>query len=83
VDCGSHQMQFEGCSGDRCDDGDLGTKPYGQSNQVWDGPKSTIAAAVVEWVKYGTFDGAECGRFVVNASGIANEVATPNCPVAP
>jgi pimeloyl-ACP methyl ester carboxylesterase len=83
VDCGSHQMQFEGCAGARCDDGDPSTKPYGQSAPIWDGPKSTIAAAVVEWVKYGTFASAECGRFVVNANGIANEVATPNCPGVP
>jgi pimeloyl-ACP methyl ester carboxylesterase len=80
VECGSHQVHQEGCSGNRCDDGDPSTTPYGQDSQVWAGPYETAAAAIVEWVKYGTFDGSECGQFFVNASGIASEVATPNCP---
>ena len=79
VGCGSHQMQFEGCSGPRCDDGNASTIPYGQTSQVWAGPHRTVAAAVTEWVKESTFDGSECGHFVVNDSGVVSEVATPNC----
>jgi hypothetical protein len=70
VECGSHQFLLEGCSGNRCDDQNPDTTPYGQDSQVWAGPHSTIAAALIEWIKYGTFDGSDCGHFIVNPSGV-------------
>jgi hypothetical protein len=63
-------MMWEGCSGARCDDGNPHTKPYGGHSQKWAGPYSTVAAALIEWVKHGTFNGAESGRFVINESGV-------------
>jgi hypothetical protein len=94
VECSSHQFIAEGCSAPgcadtdpttpcRCDDGDPNTTPYGQDSQMWEGPYRTVAAAIEEWVKYGTFDGTECGYFNVNPGGIATELQTPNCPVEP
>ncbi|MFC7448752.1 alpha/beta fold hydrolase [Rhodococcus daqingensis] len=85
VECGSHFMPAEGCDptrSSRCDDGIPDTIPYGQTSQVWAGPHSTAAAAVAEWVKRGTFNSKECGRFRVNASGIVNEEAPTGCPGA-
>jgi pimeloyl-ACP methyl ester carboxylesterase len=72
VDCASHQLQYEGCSLARCNDGDPSTTPYGQDSQFWAGPHRTVAAAIAEWVKYGTFDGSECGQFFINASGVVS-----------
>jgi hypothetical protein len=83
VECGSHQLHQEGCFGDRCNDEDPNTIPYGQSSQIWNGPYSTIAAALTEWVKHGTFGGSECGHFIVNSAGVPSQVMTPNCPSAP
>jgi pimeloyl-ACP methyl ester carboxylesterase len=68
--CAVHAMMWEGCSGARCDDGNPHTKPYGGHSQKWAGPYSTVAAALIEWVKHGTFNGAESGRFVINESGV-------------
>ena len=65
-------MQIEDCSGARCDDGDPNTTPYGGNSQIWAGPHSTTAAALIEWVKHGTFNGAGSGRFVINDSGIVS-----------
>jgi pimeloyl-ACP methyl ester carboxylesterase len=72
VECGSHQFIGEGCSLARCDDGDLSTMPYGQDSQVWDGPHRTVKAALIEWIKHGTFNGSECGQFIVNPSGVVS-----------
>jgi pimeloyl-ACP methyl ester carboxylesterase len=72
LQCAGHAMGWEGCSGARCDDGDPNTTPYGGNSQVWAGPYSTVAAALIEWVKYGTFNGASSGRFVVNGSGVVS-----------
>ncbi len=83
VECGSHQLHQEGCSGPRCDDGDPATLPYGGSSSAWAGPHSTISAALIEWVKTGTVAGASCGHLIVDASGVANGVATPHCATAP
>jgi pimeloyl-ACP methyl ester carboxylesterase len=80
VGCGGHFLQLLPCSGDHCDDQDPNTTPYGQDSQTWKGPYHTVAAALIEWVKQGTFSGAKCGYFVVNDSGIASEIETPNCP---
>jgi pimeloyl-ACP methyl ester carboxylesterase len=70
VRCASHAILENGCSGARCDDGDPSTTPYGGDSQIWAGPYSTVAAALIEWVKHGTFNGAESGRFVINESGV-------------
>jgi pimeloyl-ACP methyl ester carboxylesterase len=85
VECSSHQFIGEGCDLGRCDDQDPNTTPYGQDpdDPIWRGPSRTIAAALVEWIKDGSFNESKCGHFIVNPSGIANEVATPNCPVEP
>jgi pimeloyl-ACP methyl ester carboxylesterase len=72
LQCASHPMMWEGCSGARCDDGDPNTTPYGGNSQVWAGPYSTVAAALIEWVKHGTFNGAGSGRFVINESGVVS-----------
>jgi pimeloyl-ACP methyl ester carboxylesterase len=71
VKCAGHALGWEGCSGARCDDGDPNTTPYGSGgSQVWAGSYSTVAAALIEWVKHGSFNGAESGRFVINESGV-------------
>jgi pimeloyl-ACP methyl ester carboxylesterase len=76
VKCASHAILWDGCTDPtssarrRCDDGDPNTKPYGGSSQIWAGPYSTVSAALIEWVRHGTFNGAENGRFVINESGI-------------
>jgi pimeloyl-ACP methyl ester carboxylesterase len=72
VGCGGHVMMFEDCSGARCDDGDPNTTPYGGNSQIWAGPHSTTAAALIEWVKHGTFNGVGSGRFVINDSGVVS-----------
>jgi len=94
VDCAGHQMQSEICGadgdgdgvacepGERCCQAAPGTI-YGTDSGTWAGPHSTVAAALIEWVKYGTFDHSECGRFLVDASGVPSEVPTANCPVLP
>ena len=79
VQCGSHMVQQEGCSLARCDDRDAATTPYGSDTAVWEGPSSTISAALIEWVRHGTFDGSACGRFDVDASGIARPVPSSAC----
>lgn len=82
VQCSSHQFLLEGCDGTRCDDQNASTTPYGQypDEPAWQGPAHTIAAALVEWIRDGSFNDSKCGHFVVNASGIASEVPTANCP---
>ena len=79
VQCGSHQVQQEGCALARCTDADPATIPYGGDSQTWKGPYSTIAAAISEWTQRGTFDGSRCGRFEVDMSGIARLVPTTAC----
>lgn len=72
VKCAGHALGWEGCSGPRCDDGNPNTTPYGGNSQIWAGPYSTVAAALIEWVKHGTFNGADSGRFVINESGVVS-----------
>jgi pimeloyl-ACP methyl ester carboxylesterase len=72
VKCAGHAMLWEDCSGTSCDDGNPHTKPYGGRSQKWAGPYSTVAAAIIEWVKDGTFNGAGSGRFLVNESGVVS-----------
>jgi pimeloyl-ACP methyl ester carboxylesterase len=69
-----HAMLWEGCVNDpRCNDENPKTKPYGGGDsEVWAGPYSTVAAALIEWVKHGTFNRASSGRFVINGSGVAS-----------
>lgn len=71
VQCASHALPVEGCAGARCTPAS-GT-PYGAApGAPWAGPRSTLTAALIEWTKSATFDGASNGRFVVDASGVAS-----------
>lgn len=70
VECASHALLWEGCAGARCTPAS-GTPYGGMPGVPWQGPHSTVKAALVEWIEHGTFDGAASGRFVVDASGVA------------
>jgi pimeloyl-ACP methyl ester carboxylesterase len=71
VQCASHALLWEGCAGDRCRPAP-GTKPYGGTpGRPWAGPHATLKAALIEWIKSGTFNGNANGRFVVDESGVA------------
>jgi pimeloyl-ACP methyl ester carboxylesterase len=41
-------------------------------------PHATVKAAVIEWVKHGTFDGHPTGSFVVDRSGVTTDAPCPN-----
>lgn len=70
VQCATHEMMLEGCSGARCTP--ASGVPYGgRPGEPWAGPHATVKAALIEWIKNGTFDGAGSGRFVVDESGVA------------
>lgn len=71
VQCASHQMQMEGCSGPRCTP-ESGTPYGGRPGEPWAGPHATVKAALIEWIKSGTFNGATNGKFTVNESGVAS-----------
>jgi pimeloyl-ACP methyl ester carboxylesterase len=71
VQCASHAMLFQGCSGPRCTP-QSGTPYGGRPGRPWAGPHATVQAALVEWIKNGTFNGSPNGRFTVNESGVAN-----------
>ena len=77
VKCTGHSMFWEGCSGPRCDNTGSNSLPYGGDSPIWAGPYSTINAALIEWVKHGTFNGASNGRFVINESGIVTKGVSP------
>jgi pimeloyl-ACP methyl ester carboxylesterase len=36
----------------------------------WAGPHATFKAALIEWIKHGTFNGAENGSFIVDEGGV-------------
>ena len=42
----------------------------------WAGAHSTVTVALAEWITNGTFDGAQAGRFTVDASGVARSPGT-------
>ncbi|MER7000953.1 hypothetical protein [Streptomyces sp. NPDC000410] len=71
VQCASHAQIFEGCSGPRCTP-DSGTPYGGRPGEPWAGPHATLKAALIEWIKNGTFNGAANGQFTVDASGVAS-----------
>ncbi|MGW0391575.1 alpha/beta fold hydrolase [Streptomyces sp. NPDC003042] len=79
VGCASHLLHLGGCSGPRCTP-ESGTPYGGRAGRPWRGPHATFQAAVTEWIKSGTFDGASNGRFVVNESGVANPAVTTSGP---
>jgi hypothetical protein len=64
-------MLCEGCShAARC--AAASAAAYGtEAGRPWAGAHSTVTAALIEWAKAGTFDGAQGGRFTVDASGVA------------
>ncbi|MFF4693263.1 alpha/beta fold hydrolase [Streptomyces sp. NPDC001307] len=71
VQCASHALLYEGCSGPRCTP--RSGVPYGgRPGEPWAGPHATLKAALIEWIKSGTFNGAAHGRFIVNESGVAS-----------
>ncbi|MCX4671605.1 alpha/beta hydrolase [Streptomyces sp. NBC_01381] len=70
VQCAAHQLHNEGCTGPRCTP-ESGTPYGGRPGEPWAGPHSTTKAALIEWVKSGTFNGAASGRFTVDESGVA------------
>jgi len=46
----------------------------GSASATWDGPHSTLKAALIEWIKYGEFKRKKRGSFTVNESGeVVNE----------
>jgi pimeloyl-ACP methyl ester carboxylesterase len=72
VECASHALPFEGCTGPRCTPAS-GT-PYGEPpGDAWRGPRATLTAALIEWIKSGTFNGAMSGRFMVDAGGVVRD----------
>ncbi|MFE9694904.1 alpha/beta fold hydrolase [Micromonospora sp. NPDC005806] len=71
VACGSHTFVWEGCSGHRCTP-TSGTPYGGTPGAPWAGPHSTVRAALIEWIKSGTFNGAPRGQFAVDESGVAS-----------
>ncbi|MGR4878038.1 hypothetical protein ACIPUC_01185 [Streptomyces sp. LARHCF249] len=75
VRCASHTALLEGCSGPRCPP-ETGTPYGGRRGRPWAGPHATIQAALIEWIKKGTFNGTPNGRFVVDESGVANPAGT-------
>jgi hypothetical protein len=64
-------MQMEGCSGPRCTP-ESGTPYGGRPGEPWAGPHATVKAALIEWIKSGTFNGAANGQFTVDESGVAS-----------
>ncbi|MEV0112292.1 hypothetical protein AB0H77_03400 [Streptomyces sp. NPDC050844] len=70
VQCAAHGLQLEGCTGPRCTP-ESGTPYGGRPGEPWAGPHSTTKAALIEWIKSGTFNGAASGRFTVDESGVA------------
>lgn len=71
VQCASHAMLLEGCSGPRCTP-QSGTPYGGRPGRPWVGPHGTVQTALVEWIRNGTFNGAANGHFTVNEGGVAN-----------
>jgi len=71
VDCASHALLWEGCSGPNCTTPPAsGTLYGGTPGEPWAGPHATLKAALIEWIKSGTFNGAANGSFTVNQSGV-------------
>src|SRR5215217_3537581 len=70
VECASHALVWEGCAGGRCTP-TSGTPYGGKPGAPWAGPHATLKAALIEWIKSGTFNGAANGSFNVNQSGVA------------
>lgn len=79
VQCASHALHLEGCSGPRCTP-EAGTPYGGRPGRPWFGPHATFQAAAVEWIKNGTFDGAARGHFIVNESGVAHPAGVTSAP---
>jgi pimeloyl-ACP methyl ester carboxylesterase len=77
VDCASHALLWEGCMGrqDGCKPATgMGTPYGGRPGEPWAGPHATLKAALIEWIKSGTFNGDANGSFKVNQVGVASKV---------
>jgi pimeloyl-ACP methyl ester carboxylesterase len=72
LDCATHGMIFEGCSNAARCRPTSGTPYGGVPGKPWAGAHSTIQAALIEWITNTTFNGKPTGKFIVDASGIAN-----------
>jgi pimeloyl-ACP methyl ester carboxylesterase len=70
VVCASHALLWEGCAGAGCKPAS-GTPYGGTPGAPWAGPHTTLKAALIEWIKSGTFNGAANGSFKVNRGGVA------------
>jgi pimeloyl-ACP methyl ester carboxylesterase len=70
VECASHALPWEGCDGGRCTPAS-GTPYGGKWGEPWAGPHATLKAALIEWIKSGTFRRAAKGSFIVDKSGVA------------
>ncbi|MFD9355701.1 alpha/beta fold hydrolase [Streptomyces sp. NPDC060031] len=73
VACATHELLLEGCTGARCLP-QAATVYGGRPGVPWAGPQATVKAALAEWIKSGTFNGAATGRFLVDESGVAEPV---------
>ncbi|MFG2057582.1 alpha/beta fold hydrolase [Micromonospora sp. NPDC048930] len=71
VACASHALLLEGCSGHRCTPAS-GTPYGGTPGAPWAGPHATLKAALIEWIRSGTFNGAASGQFLVDESGVVS-----------
>ena len=80
VECASHALMWEGCAQTtpipaRCTLAS-GEAPYGGTQgRPWDGPQATFKAALIEWIKKGTFNNEQNGSFIVDESGVARAAA--------
>jgi len=71
VACASHALLWEGCTRPGCTPASETGPPYGgKPGASWAGPHATLKAALIEWNKTGTFNGAANGSFNVNQSGV-------------
>lgn len=71
IDCAGHQLQWMTCGGSRCTPAS-GTPYGGTPGAPWQGPHSTLTAALTEWIKSTTFNGVGNGRFTIDKSGVAS-----------
>ena len=71
VECASHALPWEGCSGDRCKTSG-GLLPSGakQPNTPWAGPHATLKAALSEWIKSGKFNERDHGSWIIGENGV-------------
>lgn len=72
VKCAGHALLWEGCSGSRCAPAAPDVPYGGTPGTPWAGPQATLKAALIEWIKSGTFNDESNGQFTVNESGVVS-----------